>query len=505
MNIVSIRYGLSCNSSSTYTMLIVNQSESYLNSLTKLGLPSRYYFNVLSDENKKIEYLAVSLYGHLRTMKSDLDMVKNGELLVNSIIGTEYKYLENIWEDPDPDFRLFTMPLNSRTRKIDEMFLLEFKECLEKDMIRLIGINDDNLHAAYAHILSLCLDKNLLNLTHTLHRPNPVYIKKDFNVWTAMNKYNPCKIKFVLNDTPAVPKGETPDLVDIKITKACKYNCPTCYELVEPSDPIEHPGMQIITERFMNLCVALKEMGVLEVALAGGDLSEIPIDKLKWMIYSAKESVPFVNTTIRPKNFNTNLGLDEEFIDILMLFDSIAFSIDISDRNSRHAYNQIKAVEAFSKRYHLYPRVYYNIIIDSVWTSKSKKSVSLPKISFLRNLTKLLDPECFELRHFIFLAFKQRQRAANIKVIKRNLSWNHLSSLFNPDTLISIDSLLAERYPDITKNIPEEFIPQREGAYNMYIDLVDMFAAPSSYCDEKVPLDGDNLSANRLKEIFAEF
>jgi len=251
-------------------------------------------------------------------------------------------------------------------------------------------------------------------------------------------------------------KASTPELVDIKITDYCPFNCAYCYQ----GSTIKGKHADIGT--IDKLARSLGKMKVFEVALGGGEPTLHPefIGILK----------NFRDNNIVP-NFTTKstgwLGNDLERNLILEYAGNFAYSAEngeavrkLGDLLEKHSVESNRAV------------IHY---VMGVGTEEDFKDV-----------VAACHEHAFELT---LLGYKTNGRGSLFQP-QDNGSWlTYLQDLKKnwKCPKIGIDTKLVQIAGDELKKagIAPEMYHADEGKFSMYIDAVDGLIAPSSYCDRK--------------------
>ena len=88
--------------------------------------------------------------------------------------------------------------------------------------------------------------------------------------WTLFSTIRGTKTRISFVDDADTSKSEAPELVDLKITDYCKNNCSFCYQSSHPKG--KHADYEVIK----HITSALKDLGVFEIAIGGGEPTEHP-------------------------------------------------------------------------------------------------------------------------------------------------------------------------------------------------------------------------------------
>ena len=442
MKIFNIRYGLACNSSSSHSILLINDNKE-----VKTDEYSDFGWNYFTanDLSSKRNYLYY-------TVAYALDGYENKE-----------KMLEKFFGQSEPSGYIDHQSVLVIPRKFNgqfnEEFVEDFIQYISNTNVVIVGGNDNDdkehkLKDKYSEILAnYPKEEDALDWI----------ARKDKNYWTVFNKKNGAKIRFSLDPFAQVTKATSPELADIKITDYCPYACDYCYQ--DSTQKGKHASLDNI--KFIANELMAKE--VFEVALGGGETTLHPdfLEILK--IFNKKGIV--TNFTTRNYQLFKQSNIDE----ILTYTGSIAFSV-----SSKKDIEKIKT---------------------NIWDSNSKKidrgynQRDLLCIQYVMGSTKLeelkeiIKEASLNNYRLTLLGYKQNGRGENF-IPEDYSNWLNIvlevMKELEKDNLncdISIDTALAAQYKKelLEHNVDEKTFHTTEGNFSIYIDAVNNTMHPSSY------------------------
>jgi hypothetical protein len=169
------------------------------------------------------------------------------------------------YEDYVDHQSLWTLPLDWTGKSVDKDFFDELHTFLMRDDVVVLGGNDNTeeshpLDKGRAYRIGLELEGNSRDLV----------CRKDEgqNYWTLFNRSTGTKIRMSFeNDGKRLEptKAMAPELVDVKITDYCPFNCAFCYQ--DSTVKGSHADKRFVD----SLAGALGDMRVFEVAIGGGE------------------------------------------------------------------------------------------------------------------------------------------------------------------------------------------------------------------------------------------
>jgi len=441
MKIINVRLGLATNSSSTHSIIFLPKDKN-MRSTDSEG--SRYgwdYFH-LADKASKLDYLATSLMTQLQT--------ELGEDIARSVV--------NDWCKSDLDFddtyyvdhqSTLTFPRNWDGKGLDRKFFDAFKEFIVHDDIVIAGGNDNDDERPYAIEAG---GRDLDSLPVESYSA-PWVARQDHDYWTIFNRDSGAKIRLALaSPFNAMPRRSTaPELIDIKITDYCPFNCEFCYQ------DSTLKGAHADYGWLQSLAFHLGDQKVFEVALGGGEPTLHPkfVEILAMFRYSGV--VP---------NFTTkNLGwLKDEVTRDKILKYTGAFAYSAQTAEDVRAF-----VAALPKNLKFEKRVTIQHVVGVVDADEFKAVLEA----------------CADAHFPITLlgykmvgrgpAFSPKTSSAWLNIVKEVCERRSLR--------VGIDTALADDHWDDLKNagISEWLLTRIEGQFSCYIDAVAKTINTSSY------------------------
>lgn len=444
MVIKNIRLGHACNSSSSHSIILFSpgDKEVYDDMIERF----RYgwsHFTIASEEEKKY-YLATLLY-----------------VLLNNTHGYHYegRMVNSFVKDylsvklPDEDFDSIyidhqsvpTMPTN-RQGSLNLQFFEDYMRFILREGVAIIGGNDnysdeDNteLHPLYGY-------KNP-EWTIPQDYPGKIFAKKQGDFWVLFNTLNGFKTTISFEDNP-VMKRTSPDLVDLKITDYCPFECSFCYMGSDKKG--KHADFYTIN-MILSTC---ESQGVFEIALGGGEPTLHP-DFLR--ILDEYNHRLTINFTTKSTHW---LKDPKMWTKILPKIGRFAFSV----QNSSELLSFLDIVEKNE-----IGREKYTIqIVD-----KTLPLLELVEVSSIIRTKRI---------NVTILGFKETHRGqefAKQATPWHKVDWGHR---------VGIDTAIVQQYPDVMKQIPHQLYHGNEGVESMYINACTMGFAKSSYEQKLIPI-----------------
>lgn len=475
MNIHNIRLGFANNSSSTHSLIFLKDVKDYDVENEEFGWN---YFTCASEESKT-DYL----YQLLRLNLQKICGNEAGSIIANNWLGTskipkqgKNSYLQDGYIDHQS---LYTLPLSWDEKLVDQEFFNNLKDyILQKDLVILGGNdNDEKPHP---------LDKGNKSFILKLERDdynNKWVCRKDKNYWSLFNRTNGAKLRlsFNLKDDVQPTKSNYPELVDLKITDFCPYNCSFCYtDSTIKGKEAEYYNIY----RVLNI---LSEMKVFEVAIGGGEPTTH-----KNFIAIIKDCR---NVGIIP-NFTTyNIGW----------LNNPKMWIPITDNCGSFAYSVNDDIKTLTID-NIYEKLTENGIEDKIKVS-IQCIIGVCKTNTIETIIK----KCIDYNFSLTLLGYKETGRGNQYIERENNSieiFNLIKKLkYKPN--ISIDTALAKEWEPLLKEskIPRQMYHLEEGKFSCYIDAVNKKIGPSSYCNEKEYkyLSKDWGWDNEILEAYSQF
>ena len=406
------------------------------------------YFTAASLQAKNL-YLAALIHRDLEKMgtKDIADAVVQGWL------GVDVE--KNV---PSVDHQSYLeMPSDWYGKAPDKQFLKEFQAFLCRDDVAILGGNDND---EAQHELAQYSTTLKLDMFREMGDSVIVCRKDDSGYWTIFNRTNGTKIRLSLDPNQATPtKASAPELVDIKITDYCPFNCAYCYQASTLK------GKHASTQSLFNLADLLGDMKVFEVALGGGEPTLHP-DFLK-ILTKFRENGIVPNFTTKSLHWLKDDKYRNEILDVAGNF---AYSCENK--------NDVKNLADLVKQHN---------INRSAFDGRAVVHYVMG-IGTEQNFEEVLNEACNNGLEITLLGYKTNGRGALFNPHKK-FDWITIVQKLreNKWLKLGIDTKLAQDYLAQLQaaNIPDYMYYVHEGKFSMYIDAVNGLIGPSSYCDDK--------------------
>lgn len=485
LKIHNVRLGLACNSSSSHSLIFLNEGEKLTDeSGTNDGwfATSAHpgfaefgwnFFTAASPELKQ-NYLAIILREMLRHELPD----NFANAILENWLG---KGAKEASKDGYIDHQSrIELPCAFGTRLPDEEFFVYLRDFLLNERVVILGGNDNdsNPHHHADKGVSVNLQLPVETGKHYVCRHDPVY-----NYWTLFSPEDGAKVRLSLTgDMPrefSPEKAFAPELIDIKITDFCPFGCKFCYQ----GSTTKGGHANLV---WWHLASELKDHKVFEVALGGGEPTLHPEFSTILETFKAAGVVP--NFTTRNLNWLNDSREREKILDNCGAF---AFSTE------RAA--DILQLGSLLKTHNVPP---------------SKANVQIVMGLFSEWQFREIAEACYkqDLR-LTLLGYKTNGRGESVK--PKEYSWwlNEVQKLRRENKIskLCIDTAIAAEYEQeiIDMGIPRWLFHTQEGKFSMYYDAVRKLAGPSSYCDEDLLVPWDvSVNGNdqpTLQELFVRF
>lgn len=478
ISILNIRMGLACNSSSSHSILILNdKNDSYNSEDTQFD----WDFFTAGDKESKNNYLSACLYSSISNL---IPEEQQQDFLKQFFDIKDFDY-DDYYNAPSVDHQsIITFPLDLKGN-IHIEFIKDFQKFIEREDVVILGGNDntDEVH----HLTS----KGTLFQEDYPKEDDPQnWIarkdkKNDF--WTLFNRVNGSKIRLSFNGEQNIQKAYSPELVDIKITDFCPYSCEFCYQ--DSTLDGKHSSLEFIK----HLADKLAEAEVFECCLGGGETTLHPnfIEILKTFY----EKGIVVNFTTK----NMNLLKSSQAEDILKYSGAIAFSAesveDIEKVNS--AFLEYKEKSHFNKKHS------YSSVINIQYVMGSTP---------IEQFIDIVKESAKSKLNITLLGFKENGRGNSFNSYDYSTWLNEIRKI-NSELIeqriyprISIDTALAAQYQEEIEElgIDKRTYHTNEGGFSLYIDAVKKTMAPSSYIGFEQEVKFTDNWLNDYEKIFVE-
>lgn len=298
-------------------------------------------------------------------------------------------------------------------------------------------------------------------LRHITERSrNTLIARKQNGVWSIFNKGDGTKLHLNFDKKKICQdkyRPETPELVDIKITDYCPFNCRWCYQDSKPT------GVHADLESIKTLAWSLGHAEVFEVALGGGEPTMHPdfVEILR----------EFYRHGIVP-NFTTkslHWLKDKETVEAVSKYvGAIAYSVVHPMDIQKFLAVYKGAQEIFGVQL---PRLTFQYILDA-------------EASYMFDEVLKQVPKGYYANTLTLLGYKSCGRGG--KRPHTNSGWlkkiQAMDQYSRPN--VAIDTLLASQYKDELGDISEKLYYVEEGRFSLYIDAVKKVFAKSSFVPE---------------------
>lgn len=247
-----IRLGLATNSSSSHSLILLPHGAQDHGTQGNFG----WDFFTSGSRESKLLYAAI-------TLRSAMLNTSNQEISRTvAEAWTGVKLADDYFENYIDHQSLWALPLSWDARGVDQEFFEDLKAFLLREDLVILGgnDNDDNKHPldkGSSFQLPLPRDEHFL----------PMVCRKTDGYWVLFNRDTGTKIRMSFDCPEEFDpiKARTPELIDVKITDFCPYNCPMCYQ--DSTSAGKHADFNFL----LSLARACAEMKVFEVALGGGE------------------------------------------------------------------------------------------------------------------------------------------------------------------------------------------------------------------------------------------
>lgn len=273
--------------------------------------------------------------------------------------------------------------------------------------------------------------------------------RKDRNtgIWTLMDKQQGTKIRLSASRTD-VPLGPfySPELVDIKITDYCPFNCSFCYQGSTPS------GRHADPKTVDDLADALLDLEVFEVAIGGGEPTLHPNFHNICKSFSDR-GITVCVTTADLNNLEKNMEKNPNVS---------AWGVSIWDENSIEKLNKVE-----QDKFNFTPTrdIYIHLVMGT-----------LPIDTINKIISKSQD------RVVVLLGYKSQVGRGGAGPTYQYHSRTDIDSIINPGIAnISIDTCLATEWDHVLKESVSSLFYSVKDTGSAYIDAVSMMMALDSY------------------------
>lgn len=456
MKIHNLRLGFACNSSSSHSLIFLPGCTDNNPSYQEFGWETF----TLSSVETKMGYLGQQI---VASMNCQLGR-EPALALAMAITGVKI--------DPDgivDHQSVWTLPRTWDESSVDTDFLYALRDYLKRDGVVVLGGNDNGGDHPLAetndetgegknfHIFSRFTDGSGRLVTR---------FDEGLGTWTMFDRSSGAKIRLSFeqpNGEPQVPhvdaaKASEPELVDVKVTDRCPYECEHCYQGSTPD--AAHADRAFLDK----LLDDLAKSRVFEVAYGGGEPTTYPNFMQLLMATRERNIVP---------NFTTrNLGWIQKFAaELPKIVGRVAFSVDFTEEIDRLEQYLTMRKDDDKSVFSIHNEAYAHLVcVQHVVGATSQDQ--------FERLLKLCK------KHYIdvtLLGWKTTGRGSNVPT--HQIDWRGAVKRAKVYR-IHIDTALA-RSSDMS-DIDKRTYHTTEGSVSCYVDGVQQKVGPSSYASSLV-------------------
>lgn len=489
MRILNMREGFACNSSSTHSIVWAPEA--------KLGDSyDSSYFGwdrfVCASREAKLEWLGASV----RKCLIELGLAEDAaHALAESYLGCRLDSESTIDHQSE-----LTLPRAWSGIGLDVDYLRELRDWLCTDGMFVLGGNDNGDSPEPP---SGAFDFQYRNEHPTEMGRYAFVSRKDLSgYWTLFDRRTGLRMRVVFSHeesgglAAAAHRAAAPELVDVKITDFCPYNCAFCYQ--GSTQQGKHASADWL---IYHLAPALAGMRVFEVAFGGGEPTLHPDFERIVRRFRDQGIVPNV-TTRNPRWFMT---MDAKTLDVL---GAVAVSCD-----SEKMVEQV--VEAIATQ-------------PEPIRARLREMVSIQHVLGLQGesatwwLLKRCQKEGFRC---VLLGYKTTGRgsSAPAQVPSKGVSWakwlvDRMEAFPSECPSLGVDTVIASELAaleDVSPSMRRRLswrLTTKEGQFSCYIDGVKRTMAPSSFLapeqehetkalEASSPKPGETIPARLAREI----
>jgi hypothetical protein len=470
MKIQSLRFGFATNSSSSHSVVVLQDSRNPAYTDFNHGYINGYEWNwfVLADPESKMEYLATQM---LQSMSHDelsygLSGVEYDDTKREACIRALMDLL-NIDEAQAEYYMDLQRSVDHQSywgvnwTSLDPQLIEDIKQFLQDPRVAILGGNDNSndldRQEEYGN------DVEFFRHISNIGSSNVKVLNYGNSVWSMFDAASGNKLRFSLNldVSEHVSKSPVPELVDLKITDYCNFGCEWCYQSSTKN------GIHAPKERIFQIVDKLVELGTFEIALGGGEPTQHP-DFLEIIQYIRDRGIVPNFTT-----FSLNWIKNAEFSSAVKLF---AGGVGLSVQTE-------KDLLKYSRKEHGRDyKVMLQHVLGASPVSETLKIIDFASENFLPLLLLGYKDVGFGKS---YTKYDYQDLPLLLKLrLKDKYRWLSLS----------MDSALLNEIPEITSVLesPRELsVDASEGKFSMYIDAVEPRMARSSYVEKNQMMDLD--------------
>lgn len=473
MRILNVRLGLATNSSSTHSLIFLPKGAK-ADEIPESDGKQCYgwdYFQLTQPESK-LDYLAQSIFQQLKhELGDDIAMTVAREWAGRDVDSGGYVDHQST----------LTFPRNWEGKGLDREFLDEFKAFLLREDIVIAGGNDndegqpDALATGGEH-------RPGMDAMPTEDYGTPWVARKDGDYWALFNRSNGTKVRMTFKGEKfdVIPqRSSAPELIDIKITDYCPFECAYCYQ------GSTKEGKHADSQWLSSLTYRLGELKVFEVAIGGGEPTLHP--KFIEILQSFRWQHIIPNFTTKSLGW---LRDEEKSAQILKLAGAFAFSCEkAEDVHELAALLKKRDVE------HLpYVRGSRGVTIQHV--------VGVVDEEAFRDVLLACAEHSFPIT---LLGYKMVGRGPEFGARPSSRWLSVVRDVCEAKYLrVGIDTALADRHWDdlIAAGVKPHMMTRVEGQYSCYIDAVARTINTSSYTDTPGIVFDDHVSKTDIGRLY---
>lgn len=380
-----------------------------------------------------------------------------------------------------------SFPLNRNGWVSPSFYRWFIEQTADDDHVVFLGgnDNDDQSHGLGMNGEAVYADQGIVR------ESTGMFVRDDVSYWTLWSKGSGDLIRVgKVKGGEAPKKGVVPDSIDVKITDQCNFKSPgnngqTCTFCYQGSTP---QGKHADFSHLRSILTGLEKLGVIEIALGGGEPTEHP--HFAQILKEAGEKGMTVNVTTR--------NLDGLFGNLLPTFldhvNGIGLSIDSADdvRGIHARY----ALLSQDHRFNLRNKIQFHVVLGT-----------MPSEAFWEIMEAVATSIGWDYASpfaITLLGYKAVGRGATVAhgkppfpydgkaLVADMAAWRKaevltelVPSYRRTRVSIGVDAALlaevgAEAFTAV--GIDPKTLVGREGAFSCYVDAVALKAAPSSYC-----------------------
>jgi len=478
LTISNLRLGFANNSSSSHSMVFLENPDE-VKDMYGETVSFEWQDFILKSPNAKDRYLLAQIFQSLpKSLRADpfaAACILSG--LMGLPVAEVQQLLSNSGEVGVDHQSAWMIAVNLFSSTPDPAFVADLQSYMRKEEVAIFGGNDNDSY-----------DDERFH--YPLSRPSPIQrlinsesdgwiARKDGDWWVVFNRQNGTKVRLSFNPNPnpvEYVKAIAPELVDLKITDLCHFNCPMCYQSSTKN------GAHAEFSTLYGLAVCLGACGVFEVAIGGGEPTIHPEFVRILQCFRDEGVVP---------NFTTRnlvwMRDEEQRVPIMAACGSFAHSAD----NAAQVRRLLETTDKYGIPRH---RFAIQVVMGTV---QAWEFESLIQVCAENNVTVTL------------LGYKDVGRGKDVKPIPYEW-WIESYLKVNKKTpcRLNIDTALASQCEEKLRLIAPSVVWHRhEGAFSMYIDAVAGKYGPSSYHEAELRgLPGrsnlDEVAASWLPRLF---